>query len=895
MRSVFKKSIALVLALVLTLSVFSCLFASAAVVQQDGARFIFSALRSAKGRGYQADRAAVTLSVSSDDSAFLAQDISLVAGESNAIYLSLINACGANAASISYSYRENDIKKTQTVQKPLSNDATAVQTLIFHTPNIMSEVEDLTLSFYSTGNLSGSVTLYALFNYSTYVDDTVYEASFTRCHYEAQDGVIEIEGTLSFEATAFYGDNHTLALFSLYAGEELHLSNKTPIARTGISLDFSFSVEVNSSDELFNRYVVAAVNEKGERIPLCAPIFPSIASVSNAPSPGYKGFHTQNLCDVLDIAPGIEIVDVYLDRLPDTKDSGILYAGEHAYYHFNQEYVDSLDRQVRNLVGMGTQVYLRFLISPEANGLSFTDYSEAGLGVVNKLPSVHSQDSQRDVYALTDFLTSRYADQTIGRISGIILGRSADLSNVYSYTAAADLESYVKLYTSALNLVAGATMQNIPQAHIVLPISDRIWPGTMDETQLGGEYYSEIFLEALLGAMDTQMLEPTVFSVMIESAALPDRVNGWTGDTYGIDRLSGMLAIIRTMHDTYGFIHDDVLYSWLPDVHASDEDLKAAYLLMYVFLLREPSVKSFIVDFSLTQAENSRDCSQALAYLARYIDTDQFEVAAEAALRHLGVSTVQELYADMHATHLQVRRYHRTSLLQQGYGTAPAIIGSYVVWNFNTATGSLDWYSGSACQDLSVLTEVDRSRSLTARMQGQGEYGDIAFHFNEATDLSFAPLMKMDVGVRGVEDTRYEIQLRLIGEQNIVLASAIVEHGERGALHLNLSDKKDALRAVRGLRLVARPLDAVGEEFDLHLYSFTLESDTLETSALAARMNDILRGSQNQNDEDEQKLDITKPLVVSAVIVVVSIAITAVLVVQRKRRKTILDKKSDTK
>ena len=789
--------------------------------------------------------------------------------------------------SISYSYIENDIRKTQTVQKTLSADATAVQTLILPTPNIMSEVEDLTLSFHAAGALSGTVTLYALFNYSTYVDDTVNEANLTRCHYDATTGVIEIAGALSFDATAFYGDNHTLALFSLYAGEELHLSNKTPIARTGISLNFSFSVKVNSSDELFNRYVVAAVNEKGERIPLCVPVFPSIARLGTAPDLGYKGFHTQSLSDVLDIAPGIEIVDVYLDRLPDEKDSGILYAGEHAYYHFNQEYVDSIDRQVRNLVGIGTQVYLRFLISPDANGLSFTDYSEAGLGVVNKLPSVHSQDAQRDVYALTDFLTSRYADQTIGRISGIILGRSADLSNIYSYTAAADLESYVKLYATVLNLVSGATVHNIPEAQVVLPVSDRIWPGAMDETQLGGEYYAEIFLGSLLRAMSTQMLEPTHFSLMIESEALPECLSGSTGNTYGIDRISAMLAIIRTMHDAYGFIDDEVLYSWLPDASTSDEDLKAAYLLMYVSLLRESAVKSFIVDFSLVQDGNSRDCSGAITYLARYIDTDQLEVAAQAALRRLGVSSVQELYADVDAARLLARTYHRTNLLQQGYGTAPAIVGSYAVWNFHTATGSLDWYSGNGCEDLSVLTEADRSRSLTARMSGAGEYGDIAFRFNEPTDLSFAPLMKMDVGVLGVADTRYEIQLRLIGDRDIVLASAIVEHGERGELYLNLADQKQALRDLRGLRLVARPLDAVGESFDLHLYSFTLESDTLESSQLAERMNDILRGTQTQETEDEQTLDITRPLVVSAVIVVVSVAITAVLVVQRKRRKTV--------
>ena len=893
MRDLFKKGIALMLVFVFTLSCLFSLVTSVAAEEAGGQRFVFSALRSAQGITYDANGSTLTLALSSDDATFEAQELSLIASGSNAIYLALTNSCGADAVSISYSYKENDIKKTQTVRKAASADASVMQTLIFETPHIMDEVEDLTLTFHSQTALHGTVTLYALFNYSTYVDETVYEASFAKCHYDALSGRIEIEGTLSFEATAFYGDKHTLALFSLYAGEELHLSNKTPIARTGISLNFAFSVEVNSSDEIFNRYVVAAVNEKGERIPLCAPIFPGITRAASTAVPGYKGFHTQDLTDVIDVVPSIEIVDVYLDRLPDTNDEGILYAGEHAYYHFNQEYVDTLDRQVRNLVGMGTQVYLRFLISPDANGLSFTDYSEAGLGVVNKLPAIHSQSAQRDVYAMTDFLTSRYADQTVGRISGVILGRSADLSSVYSYTAADDMETYVKLYATVLNLVSGATVRNVPNAQIILPISDRIWPGAMDEAQLGGGYYAELFLPALLEAMSDLSLEPAAFSLMLESHTLPDRVSGSAGNTYGMDRLSALLPTVRVLHGRYSFMSESTLFCWLPDMQADAEDLKAAYLLLYVSLMRQPLVNSFIVDFSLAEKERA-DCAEVLTYLARYIDTDQLDTVAMAALRHLGVGSLQELYDDLSAAELQNRRYYRTALTQGGYTSATAITGSYTVWNFTTATGSLGWYAGSSCQDLSVLTELDRSRSLTARMGAESAFGDVAFHFAEATDLSFAPLIKLDAMVQGVADTRYEIQLRLIGNESVLLSSAIVENGVRGTLYLDLCAVKDRLSSVRGLRLVARPLDAVGEEFELHLYSFTLESDTLQTDALTERINSMLRGTGTHDDADEQKRDLTRPLVVSAVIVVASIAIAVVLVIRRKIKKS-ADKKIDTK
>ncbi len=885
MRSFAKRSAALLLALVLALSVFAVLPVFGATVRTH---FVFDALRSAQGQRYTASNAGLSLPLSDTAYSFTAEGLSLVAGESNAVYISLVNRSNADAVELTYTYVENAIQKSETVRREISADQEDVQVLLLDTPHISNNVSALSISFVSSDSVEGSVVLHALFNLSAYVDDAAYEAAFTVCRYDPESDTVEIEGTLSFEATAFYGDKHTLALFSLSAGEELHLSSKTPIDRAGISLNFSFSVPVDSSDAIFNRYMVAAVNEKGERIPLCAPIYPTFPERGVKTEGGYKGFLADSFSYVLDSVPGVEIVDVYLDRLPDAADSGILYAGEYSYYHFDREYVESIDLRVRNLTGMGTGVYLRLLVSPDANGLSFTDYTDPGLDIVNKLPAVRTEAAQRDVYAMVDFLTARYADTTVGRISGLVLGRSADLAFTHCYTAATNLFEYTKDYVSVLNLISGTAARNISDARVIVPISDRIWAGEIENEGLGGAYYPELFLTSLMTALRLQCMNAQPFSLMLESAALPDRVTGTSGESYGTDRLNDFFDMLSRVREESTFLDTKVFYCWSPSAAYTAEQLKAAYLWQYLVLFQRSDVTTFIADLSGNAAG-----AEALSYLVRYVDTDQFETVAESSLRALGANSVSELFEELEKEELLTRKVHRTVLTIGGYAGKTAPTGSFTIWNFNVATGTLGWYAGHDCRNLSVVSDADRVRSLSASMSAAGEYGDMAYHFSEASDLSFAPLMQLRVGIQGTANTRYEIQLRAIGTEDTVIASAIVNEGERTTLFLDLTESKAALSSLYGLRLVARPLDGQETDFSLLLYDFVLESDTLSDTELAERVNAILRGNAATEKENTEKRDLTRPLVVTVILLLASGALIAFLVIRRKTKKVAPDKRTE--
>ena len=874
MNKTLKKTVAAITALFLLISALGVLPVFAA---EEEISFVFSSLQSSDG-SHPADDA-LTLSLEAGTT-YTASGISLLSGNTNAIYVSLTNRSGATALLLTYSYELYGVPSQETIERPLSQ-GTEKQSIVFSTPHISENVTAITLSFVCPGAATGTVTLHSFFNFSTYDAQESGDATFSTCYYDSESKSIKIVGDLSYAATVRY-EGQTLALFALTAGENLHLSNKSPIARAGISFNFSFSVAVESSDDIFSRYVVAAVTQNGDRIPLCTPAYPSVPCAEVRKSEGFKGFHSQSLSDVLDATPGATFVDVYIDRLlPQVAPTdSVPYAGEHSYYYFAKSYLDDIDRRVQNLSGIGCDVYLRFLISADANGRSFTDYSETGEGIVNKLPAIRSENARREIYSVTAFLAERYVGSNL---CGIVLGRSADLSETHSYATCASLAEYSELYASALNLIAGAARRYIPDLQIVVPLSDTVWSGKMGDSLLQGQYPSELFLGALFASLEAQVLEPQPFSVMMETAALPDRVTGSKGTTYGLDRFGGFIQLLQGF-SKYSYFENDIILSWLPDAQSSDQQLKAAYLLYYGTLFQNGRVGAFITDLSLAEMAGETRQGNALSHLVRYINTDRINEAAASALKLLGVSGVEELFVGYDTAQLAQRRIYNLSLYEGGYKSAPTIAGSYTAFDFTVATGTMDWYAGSNCIDLSVLTDSDSSyRSLTARVSGEGGYGDIAYSFHSPTDISFAPLMKMELGITAATAQRYQLQLAFVTEKATVTASAIVNAGERSVLYFDLNSQQALLKDVRCIRVIARALDGTAEAFNLCFYTFTMESEVLDSATIAKMVNEIRRTAPiTDSTEDGDRLDYTLPLVATALVVLASAAVIALLVIKRK-------------
>jgi hypothetical protein len=175
-----------------------------------------------------------------------------------------------------------------------------------------------------------------------------------------------------------------------------------------------------------------------------------------------------------------------------------------------------------------------------------------------------------------------------------------------------------------------------------------------------------------------------------------------------------------------------------------------------------------------------------------------------------------------------------------------------------------------------------------AELFANAAYGEVVYDFGRTVDISFAPLIAMELAVEGSEGMRYELQLRLLGESDTVIASAIVGADGPQRLCLDLREYSNTLSQLRAIRITARPLDAGAEDFHLSLYTFDWESATLSNAELAQRVNAIRESNTALDNQQAQKRDITLPLVTSAVVLLASIAVV-VLVLSRhytKKRRT---------
>lgn len=876
MRKLSTRLFAFLLVLTLSLSFLSLLPVSAA---EEKEYFVFDALHSAQGNEYPAQGEPITLSLDGQTT-FSTVGLSLLQGDTNSLFFSLVNHSNATKIRVSYTYELYGVLADEQAEYALTAQSAQKQTIVLETPHIgvKNAVKELTITFVGEGAISGSVTLNAMFNISSYVKEMEEEASFSRCHYNDQTGEIEIQGSLSYAATVRY-EGETLALFALAEGEDLHLSSKMPIARTNVSFNFSFAVEAQSSDARFARYVVAAVTANGERIPLCTPTYPSFSAAEIPREQGFKGMQGAGLGEMIDAVPDVGVVDVYLDRLLSTQGDGVLYTGEYDYYYFDQSYLSDVDTQIQNLTAIGAHVYLRLLIDGTSTGLSFVD--EAPEGVQHRLPVIRSKQAQRDLFALTDFLSARYAAEN--QISGLILGRAADLVQTYSYCASDSLFEYATLYAASLNLVVGAARRNIPTLQVFLPVSDRIFDESITSLQSTQNYYGALFLPSLLKALEAQTLSPQPFAILLESNTLTDLVGGETATAYGTDRLSVLLADLQSVAAQSAYLQTDIFFSWQPPQNVTQAELRADYLLKYAALYQNASIGAFLLDLGNGLAS---DCVKALAHMAKYINTDRYDDFCGSALEVIGLRSIADVYPSLQSASFRQRRICGLSLLTNGYSTGDPITGSYAFWDFSAATDSLGWYAGNGCTSLSVVSKEDEIHALRGICGSQGDYADISYHFASPVDLSFAPLWKTELAVIGTAGTRYEIQIRLIGDQSVAYASAIVTAGETQQLFLNFSQNSFALFNLRNVRIMARPLDTENADFELSVSKITIESATLSNDALTECVNAVRQNVAQDQPAKSEKKDHTVPVLITGGVLLISgLIIASFIITYRVKRK----------
>lgn len=880
MKKTLLRTLSFTLAAVMCLGLFALFPALHTAAAESETRFIFTAL-STKVGDYPANGTSISLPLDANPT-FAAKNLSLVknTGGTNAVFLSLVNTSPSTELTFSYEYVAYTPQK-EIVTYAITPNSQDVQTLILNVPYIDSATA-FSLSF---GAETGTVELRSLFNISVHSPSFDEVVSVDVCRYNADTGTVEISGTIDWETTVLYSDA-TLALFAISPSEDVYLSNKVPVARTGISFTFSFSVPVRSVEDLYYRYIIAAITATGERVPLTTPYYPLVSDASQDSTEAFKGICTGNYESA--IAGGAECatVEVCLDRVMGSQNGGILYAGDHSYYYFDADYVKTIDDAVRNLTGAGCRVFLRFLVSPDANNLSFVSYTEPGESLYGKGIYIRNEDALLTVYALTDFLTLRYSGDTAGRISGVILGQTVNRAALYNRTDAQTLAEDTEFLAAAFSVVSGVACRNIPGLSVMISLSDSSVGETLAASELTGEYPADLYLISFLETLNDYYLSPPVVHVLLESESTPSVFLSGSGNALNADHIDSVQALMNRLCTEYPNLVNRIGYSWFPDASLDAQTLQSTYAWLFLRLKLSGTVSSFYLNTSkLTEAEE-KSVMNALSYLFSYIDTDRHSACFAPLLERLGVTSPEELFPSYSASLFTKRTVYRFSLSRDAYPNITPI-GSYVLWTFATATNTLDWYAGKNCEDLSVLS-ANAGNLLTAHLSFENGFSGVARRFDYGKQLSFAPFLRFEMGVDGTSGTQYEVQVQLIGSASTVLASVILTSGESGVYCLDLSSCAANLADVTCIRLCARPLDGSSADANLYLRSVTLESTVYNDEELKAKIS-ALGDAGETSDNGEERHDYTTPIIVTVVVILVSIAIAVILVIRYRNRKNSKD------
>ncbi len=826
------------------------------------------------------------LALPAEKAVFTADDIEPVAAEgaSDTILISLINRSGATKVRVEYQYVEHG-PKSEFAQAAILPESEEQQTILLSAPHISLGASHFTLTFSGNTESGKEIVLCALYNTSAYREKEYDGVNNVSCRLDRETETIAVSGEVSFAAMVRY-TGETLALFSILPSEEVYLSDKTPLAKMDLTAQFSFSVPAINAESVFSRYIVAIRTKAGESIPLSAPLYPAVSFETPAAFSAFKGLHTAASDAALSAGADFEIVDVYLDKLHGAQGSGILYVGEDAYYYFNEAYVSKLDFAVKNLCGAGTAVYLRFLISPDADDLSYTPYVDDASQIAYKSISVRDRWSLYALYAVTDFLTHRYAETENGRISGIILGRRLDSAAKYNYAEPSSLADYAQDLATTFLLVANTARQNIPDVRFVLPFSDRVsYPEdfTAGKTR---EYDTTFLLRSFLRALSSCTTAPPEFSVMLESESPPSLVAVNDGSTYGVDRLDVFMETVRALSSTYGCLQNKILFAFLPSADLSPDALLAAYTLQYLTLWFSEDVTAFICDLSPLSEEQQEAMKGALNYTVRKIDSNGGDTVVARALGAYGISSVSEWNAAHTGAELLRRRDYEFSLTENAYSSGVAPIGTYRLFDFETATGTLGWYAAENCHELSVLSGADE-RFLSAGMapDSANAYSAVACNFPQRLDFSVAPYLRVKLKFESTVKVPFEVQLLMLGEGVSIFSDALVSGGESFELFLDLSSVRSDLSEISCMRILSRTLSGESSPYVLEIESVTVESDTRTSEELAALMTLQKNDEDGEEEEKRSRRELVTAILVTVLVVFASGAAATLVAVQQKSKK----------
>ncbi len=702
----------------------------------------------------------------------------------------------------------------------------------------------ISLSFLFDVAREGDITVHSIEAVELYDSDkSDIHGEISRCDFISGEGTVKIKGKI-FHDFLIKHTRYTLNCYRLSTAEtvsDVISSGAKPVASAKMSSEFQITYKAGRQDKLaaVSRYAIVATDGE-EYIEILPPFHvDGNQSKTSKDSSDIKGICTPNAFHVTGSGVGVSVVDVYLDLLTNKRKSGFLYSIGDTHVYFDSEYVEEIDKKIKNLCASGCSVYIRLLINADREDVFLPYAADTESGAVYSAIEVKTEEAKLHLFAVIDFLTTRYSSHADSEIDGYIMGRSVNIPDKYNGSTDSALVSYSDSLASAMEIIALSASVTLKDIKMIVPVS-------VDAESAEG-YDPELFLTSLCNRLDepggldfTVMLESRDLYVSAEGTSLSsspyifdeagrlipnnELVIVSSENTQSIEfstHISELEKMLARLAKHSSSAPDRYIYFWEPAASESDENVLIAYIYMYYSFVFSNQSESFILSL-----ENTDD--PMLIQLVKYIDTARNQNGELVSFlpEVFGAMSWIEIMPDFNGANLIYRIFS-----EAGNSDNVSPSGKYVLFDFSTSFGVLDWFEGDGCQGLSLVSEAGE-KFLCAVMDENSEHSEIAYCFDYPEKLDIAPYLNFEFSVGSDVSEKYSVKITVRSGKNVIEAEDIFSGGKKCGFTVDIS--KIASKAdIDSVRICVRSLGEEEGSYDFKLLRVSALSKTLSDEQLS--------------------------------------------------------------
>ena len=797
------------------------------------------------------------------------------AHESNSVKIALTNNSMLNSFVFSYDLYDPENGRYSSVTKNVSIEPFSENSVCYINTGDVSMISDFSIILDSAAQ--GVFTIHSISPVRLYegYNGNVF-GEIVACKKDQTGKNLLIEGNVYHNYLTSHND-HTLLCYMLSPDESLEdaiESGKAPVGELKMSSRFLFEIKLSTLGEyaMVSKYAVASRSSEGEITQLFAPVS-TMSSFSTSKgengSANIKGIEYEDVSIAVDCGVGYAIVDVLLDKLVRNGHSGHLYSTGKDFIYFDADYVSSLDKKVKNLHASGCKVYLRLLISKDADRslLPYAAKTEINHALYLSV-DIEGEDAKRHFYGVVDFLSSRYSKISNGKITGFVLGKSVDRPELYNGSPRVEIVEYTKMLSEAFELMARCAAESLDKPEVILPISD-IKNGILgfDSEQLLVSFCR--YIEEG-GGLD--------FSLMLEGT----ENYGLTNENKDYHSFVSFEKMLKNLSFASKNAPDSYIYLFSPTDRISETDLTVCYAYAYYNVMFSENASALVL--SLDENNGGREIINALSHMIKYIDTEKNKNGelCRPALEALSVNGWDELITGYDEGLIEYRVFKEAKAL---YSLPENVKGRYSLWDFSSAFGNQDWFEGNGCASVYIDSSSIGDRALCAVMDGENEYSDIVYKYEFFDDILLMPYLGFDIFIDDDSGALYEISVTLGGDGNRIESNCALKGGEKKEIIVDTSLSGEMKR----LDYIRISIRAINEEkegsYKLYLHSVNAYSDKMGDSDLKSAVERTRALARNLSVTTSAKESVEpKYEFIIAIAVIIVIGVAMVGFYERKQR-----------